>query len=61
MQTNTSKIYKAEFDPTSENRSISDKNIAIKVSLFSYSKVDPICKELEILDTLDHENIIKPT
>lgn len=32
----------------------------MKVSLFPYSKVDTILKEIELLQSLDHKNIIKP-
>lgn len=56
----TSRVYLANTIPSSEGDHISDKKYAVKVSLFPYSKVDTILKEIELLETLDHKNIIKP-
>lgn len=59
-QSTTSKVYLAHLESSSEQIPISDKKYAVKVSLFPHSKIDTILKEVDLLSSLDHKNIIKP-
>lgn len=60
-KTNTSKIYRAELMISEQEPKCEfTKEIAVKVSLFPYWKLDSVWKEDSLLSKLHHENIICP-